>query len=76
MKREKTVSLKIFWFISPTHSSFPSPLVGEGRVRGVIFGNHLKNFKKSVKIEMLTENREEFFMEKNLFKLIGGGAIV
>ena len=35
----------------------------------------LKNLKKSVKIEMLTENREEFFMEKNLFKLIGGGAI-
>ena len=24
---------------------------------------------------MLTENREEFFMEKNLFKLVGGGAI-
>ena len=23
---------------------------------------------------MLTENREEFFMEKNLFKLVGGGA--
>ena len=45
-------------------------------MRGVIFGNHLKNNKKSVKIEMLTENREEFFMEKNLFKLIGGGAIV
>ena len=36
----------------------------------------LKNLKKSVKIEMLTENREEFFMKKNLFKLIGGGAIV
>mgnify|MGYP007029246495 CR=1 FL=1 len=33
----------------------------------------LKNLKKSVKIEMLTENREEFFMKKNLFKLIGGG---
>ena len=60
MKREKSVSLKIFWFISPTHSSFPSPLVGEGSVRGVILGNYLKNFKKFVKIEMLTENREEF----------------
>ena len=60
MKREKSVSLKIFWFISPTHSSFPSPLVGEGRVRGVIFCNYLKNNKKFVKIEMLTENREEF----------------
>jgi len=34
--------------------------VGEGRVRGVIFGNYLKNIKKFVKIEMLTENREEF----------------
>ena len=26
-------------------------------------------------MDMLTENREEFFMEKNLFKLVGGGAI-
>ena len=60
MKREKSVSLKIFWFISPTHSSFPSPLAGEGRGRGVILGNYLKNNKKFVKIEMLTENREEF----------------
>ena len=26
-------------------------------------------------MDMLTKNREEFFMEKNLFKLVGGGAI-
>ena len=76
MKREKSVSLKIFWFISPTHSSFPSPLVGEGRVRGVIFGNYLKNFKKSVKIEMLTENREEFLWKRIYLSSSGGGAIV
>ena len=66
MKREKSVSLKIFWFISPTHSSFPSSLVGEGRVRGVIFSNYLKNIKKFVKIDMLIIKKERNFYEKEI----------
>ena len=39
---------------------------GEGRVRGVIFGNYLKNIKKIVKIDMLIIKKERNFYEKEI----------